>query len=157
MKNGGMGVDSDLSPEMFASRTEIAVRFRDLDAMGHVNNAVYFTFLEQGRVQYMRDIGHVPDTQDFGERYPFVVAEAGCRYLSPVSVDERLTVHTRVSRIGNKSFGFEYLITSALDGRKVASAWSYQVCYDYRSERSRPVYDWLVKGAEELEGKRLRI
>lgn len=157
-----------LTPADFRSRTEISVRFRDLDAMGHVNNAVYFTFLEQGRVQYMRDLNlpaGIAETKGAGggsalsvyqQRFPFVLVEAGCRYLAPVEIDTVLVVHTQMKSVGRKSFHFQYLITRKMDGQRVAVAWSAQVCYDYRSGRPRAVFPDLVERAERLEKRSLR-
>ena len=119
--------------ERFAFSTTLDVRWRDLDALAHVNNAVYFTYLEHGRVRYLRHLSLAPeDPTQIG----IIMAEASCRYLSPLRLAERVTVHVRIAEMRNSSFTFEYAVTGG-DGRLAATASTVQVCYDY--EAARPV------------------
>ena len=147
------------NPSQYAVHCEIEVRFRDLDAMGHVNNAVYFTYFEVGRTKYMRSLGHWPEEeasdQSMGEKYPFIMLDAYCRFRSPARLGEKLTVHLRIPALGKKSFRFEYLITGQ-DGRLVASGHSAQVTFDYRAGKSIEIPAWLAERVERLEGRTLR-
>ena len=82
-------IDLALTPADFRCWCDLAPRFRDLDAMGHVNNAVYFTFMEVARTRYVRDLQPgTPQPAAFAERFPFILAHAECRYLSAVTLDE---------------------------------------------------------------------
>lgn len=124
-------------PGAFPFHTEVAVRFRDVDAMGHVNNAVYLTFFEEARAALFRElVSAVPEGPSLEKRFPFILAEATCRYLSPVAVGELLRVHLRVSRTGARSFDFDYLITESASGRAVATGRTVQVAFDYSSRRT---------------------
>ncbi len=119
----------------FRFSTTLEVRWRDVDALGHVNNAVYMTYLEQGRVHYLRELGLVsggPD--DIG----MILAEVTCTYHAPLSMGEQVTVWVRVSELRNSSFIFEYRLEGQ-DGRLAATARSVQVCYDYAAGRSQPI------------------
>jgi acyl-CoA thioester hydrolase len=104
------------------------VRFRDCDAMGHVNNAVYFTYPEQARFKHWRVVhrrgGPFPDPG-------IILAHVECDYRSPAKLGEALEVRLAVSSIGRTSFQYEYEIVSAEDGRVIARAKSVQVAYDY--------------------------
>jgi acyl-CoA thioester hydrolase len=126
-----------VSKELFRFSTTVVVRWRDLDAMNHVNNAVYFTYLEQARVHYLRELGLVPDVPS---GIGFILAEAHCQFKSPLKLGERVTVHTRVSELGRSSFVFEYRMEGE-DGRLAAEAHTTQVRYDYESGRSTPLSD----------------
>ena len=130
--------------------TEINVRFRDLDAMGHVNNAVYLTYFEESRVEYFRALsrgsGIAPEDMEF------VVAEIKCVYHSPAMLQERLLVGIRASQVGNKSFRFEYRIEEKETGRLVASGYSVQGSYDYSARRSVPLPKELLEGIRQLQG-----
>lgn len=117
----------------FAFSTSLDVRWRDLDALSHVNNAVYFTYLEHARVNYLRHLGLAGDDPS---RIGIIMAEAQCSYRSPLRLGEHVTVHVRVAELRNSSFSFEYEITGA-DGRLAATAATVQVCYDY--DAARPV------------------
>ncbi|MFH1529918.1 MAG: thioesterase family protein [Pseudomonadota bacterium] len=128
------------SPADFRFSRNLEVRFRDLDGMDHVNNAVFLTYFEQGRVGYYRALGLEPGPGTAAtRRYPFILGEVRCRFLSPLLFGETPRVHLRTTRIGSKSFTFQYLITVDEDGRAVATGDSTQVYYDYDAMRSVPV------------------
>ncbi len=116
--------------------TPIDVRFRDLDAMGHVNNAVFFTFFEEGRLAFF--ISASP-----GDKFPgfdFILAHISCDYLKPVTIDDRLTLQIRVGKIGGKSFTFDYAVCDRNDADVLyATGNSVQVCYNYEREETMTV------------------
>ncbi|RME25147.1 MAG: acyl-CoA thioesterase [Deltaproteobacteria bacterium] len=139
--------------EEFRVHCDIEVRFRDLDALGHVNNAVYLTYFEMARVRYMQRLGHEELDGPPGKVFPFVLLDVYCRYHSPVVLGERVRVYIRCSRIGTSSFEFEYRMESLGDGRLVASGRSTQVHFDYSAGRAVPVPDWLREKVKSLEGR----
>jgi len=126
-----------MNEQLFRFSTTVEVRWRDLDAMNHVNNAVYFTYLEHARVHYLRELGLVPESPS---GIGFILAEACCQFKSPLSLGERVTVRIRVSDLGRSSFVFRYRMEGE-DGRLAAEAHTTQVRYDYDSERSVPLSD----------------
>ena len=85
---------------------ELSPRFRDTDAMGHINNAVYVTYLEVGRQEYWKRISQVPDYR----RVPFILAHVTIDFRSEALVNEVLEVATRCEWIGTRSFAFRYEI-----------------------------------------------
>src|SRR5512135_3482227 len=99
------------------------IRFRDCDAMGHVNNAVYSTFLEEARIEVL---GGLAD---------FILARVEIDFRSELRAGEEIEVRTRCSRIGTKSLDLEHEIHA--NGRLVAQGKSVLVGYDY--ERSESV------------------
>ena len=105
------------------------VRFRDCDAMGHVNNAVYSTYLEEARIGVL------------GGLNDFILARVEIDFRSELRMGEEVEVRTRCPRIGTKSFDLEHVI--AADGRVVAEAKSVLVSYDYERGESVPVPDEL--------------
>lgn len=118
-----------------------SVIFRDLDAMGHVNNAVYFTYMETARTTFfVRRLGLATPRE-----LPVIVAEATCTYHSALSMGEEVRVQMGVSRIGQRSFDLDYRMKAG-DGRLVASARTAMVTYDYESARAIPI----PKDLEEL-------
>ncbi|MGE5815197.1 MAG: acyl-CoA thioesterase [Acidobacteriota bacterium] len=108
------------------------VRFRDCDAMGHVNNAVYLTYLEQARFKHWRALWHYAE-----DRFPdpgIILAHVECDYRSPAKLGEAIEVRLAVSKMGRTSFQYEYEILSAEDGRLIAEAKTVQVAYDYAKQ-----------------------
>jgi acyl-CoA thioester hydrolase len=143
----------ELAPSDFRYCHPIEVRFRDLDAMGHVNNAVYATYFEVARGGYLRALGCWPDEdRDLFERFPFVVLDLYCRFLSPVVIDEGLEVRLCTSHLGSTSFTFDYLISSTRDGRPVARGRSTQVFYDYGAGHATEIPDEMRRAIEAYEG-----
>lgn len=126
-------------------------RFRDTDAMGHINNAVYVTYLEVARQEYWRALD---GTQDY-RRVPFILAHVTIDFRSEALVNEALLLGCRCVRIGGKSFAFEYEIREKTGGRLVVEAASVQVCYDYDRRATIPVPDDLRRAIERLEGRSL--
>lgn len=115
--------------------TELKVRFRDVDAMGHMNNAVYFSFMEQARTEYYMKITGKQRLDEF----EMILASATCNFRSPVAWGETVVVRVWPSRIGASSFTLKYELRVKEDGRLVADGESVQVAYDYERQRSRPI------------------
>jgi acyl-CoA thioester hydrolase len=128
--------------EGYPISARIEVRWRDIDALGHVNNAVYFTYLEIGRSRYWDQVFQARTIRDIH----FIVASIQCDFLSQVSYGEPLEVGIRIPSVGRTSFDFEYEIRAVEDGRPVARARSAQVLYDYsRNEKTPLTEEWLEK------------
>ena len=140
-----------LDTRQYKCRFEVEVRFRDLDPMGHVNNAVYFTYFEMARTAYVKALGLRFEGGSFQKAFPFIMAEIGCSYLSAAQITDVLKVHTRIARLGRKSFEYDYLVTSSTDGRNVATGQSVQVYYDYQTGQTLPIPDDFAKLIEEYE------
>jgi acyl-CoA thioester hydrolase len=116
--------------------TDVAVRYRDLDTYGHVNNAVYLTYCETARTRLLRETFDVPfDDLDYG----FVLARAAVDFRRPVTDAEAVTVGVAVTRIGTTSFTTEYDLR--VDDEPVADAESVQVVVDPRTRETVPVPD----------------
>jgi len=138
-----------LIAETFHCSTPIKVRFRDLDAFGHVNNAVYFTFMEMARVEYFRQIGLLKN--DFPSPF-FIIAEATCQFKAPIEMDTPLQVQVRVSRLGNSSFDMEYRFVDEASGAVLATGRTVQVTFDYAANRSVPLPDEWRAAIVQFEG-----
>jgi acyl-CoA thioester hydrolase len=105
------------------------VRFRDCDAMGHVNNAVYSTFLEEARIEVL---GGLTD---------FILARVEIDFRAELRAGEEIEIGTRCSRIGTKSLELEHEIS--VGGRVAAEARSVLVGYDYSLAESVPLPEEL--------------
>jgi acyl-CoA thioester hydrolase len=110
-----------------------SVRFGDLDAMGHVNNAVYLTYLESARTEFLLELGLVRRLEDLG----IVVARVEIDFRSPVRFRETVAVGVRAAGFGRKSFALEYRIEAG--GRLAAEARSVCVAYDYDKRETKTI------------------
>ena len=86
----------------------IEVRYGDLDPQQHVNNARYLTFIEQARIAYVQALG-LWDGNSFDD-IGIILAEAKVSYRSPILWGQIVQVGVRVTRLGNKSFDWAYII-----------------------------------------------
>jgi len=120
----------------FRHRTRLEVRFRDIDAFGHVNNAVTSTYVEQARVRYLRDVLAVEPVG----LMPLILAMIKIDYLSPILFNDTVDVGSRVDWIGTSSIAMSHGLW-ADDGRELARASSVLVTYDYDQARPMPVPD----------------
>ena len=114
----------------FVHREE--VRFRDLDGMGHVNNAVFLTYLEQARLAWFGSDDDLP-LRDV------ILARTEIDFRAPVQWGETVEIGVRPSRLGTKSFELEYELRSG--ERLVAEARSVLVGYDYARAESIEIPD----------------
>ena len=139
-----------MTVEIFHCSTPVTIRFRDLDAFGHVNNAVYFTFMEMARVAYFAQLGLLK-SGEFPSPF-FIIAEATCQFKAPIDMETPLIVQVRVSRLGNSSFDMEYRFVDDVSGTVLASGRTVQVTFDYAANRSVPLPDEWRAAITQLEG-----
>ncbi len=116
----------------------IAVRYLDVDAMNHVNNAVYVTYLEIARTRLWQErIAATASARDI----PFIVARVVVDFRSPIGLEDEVRAGVAVTRIGRTSFTLGYRITAS--GRLAAEAETVQVSYDYAAGQPMPIDDDL--------------
>lgn len=122
--------------DSFKYKTAIETRFADFDMMGHVNNAVYFTFMEIGRSKYWKQA-----IQWDWKKTGVVIASASLNYITPVLIDDKISLYVRTSRIGTSSFDLEYLLVKLTNGDEVVCSRGKTVCvaYDYERQISVPI------------------
>lgn len=138
-------------PERWTIVAPLRPRFRDTDAMGHINNAVYVTYLEVARQEYWRAFR---DNADY-RVVPFILAHVTIDFRSEALMRETLELCIRCSHVGNRSFGFEYRIREEKTKRLVVEARSVQVFYDYETKQSIPCPDDMRASLEAFEGRSL--
>jgi acyl-CoA thioester hydrolase len=113
----------------------LRVRFRDVDVIGHVNNAVYFTYMEQARTEYWMQLFHLSDLNQIS----FIVAHAECDFKIPARFGDELEVSIRTTSVRNTSFVWEYEIRNVANSELMAAGKTIQVYYNYAQRKSVPV------------------
>lgn len=131
----------------FRFKVPIAVRFGDIDAMGHVNNALFATYFEVGRAEYFRQVLGVRSFREID----FIMARIEIDFLRPVFLYQEVNLGLGVSRIGSTSFDFEYLLLAS--GEKAAAGRSIQVFFDYEKGEKKPVPERFKEAVAAFEGE----
>lgn len=136
--------------ERFHLWIAVPVRWGDMDAFGHVNNAKYFTFCESARIAYFEAIGLGPQTTT-PVHGPSVVT-ATCNFRRQVHYPATLEVGVRAARIGRTSFPLEYGIFVEGTDELVADGSSVVVWVDYGAGKSTPLPEDLKQRIRDLDG-----
>jgi acyl-CoA thioester hydrolase len=136
--------------EKFRHKISVKVRFSDLDAMGHVNNASYLSYLEEARLAYYNHILKM-DTNNLD--FNAVIAKIEIDYIDQIRLGDNVEVYTRTAKIGNKSSDVEHLVVVTNNGNKkiAAKALTKLVSFDYRKNISVPVSEEAKKTIEGFE------
>ena len=138
--------DRRRSMSAYSSETELDVRYRDVDAVGHVNNAVYVTYLEQARTQYVEGV-----LEESTVDLDVAIASLNIDYERPIFFGETVTVRLRVSDLGTSSIIMEYEILA--DGARAATAETVMVPFDADTGSSRPIPELWRERIEADEGR----
>ena len=112
-----------------------AVRFRDIDVLGHVNNASYFTYMESARTEFWLKVFGGKDLYDLN----FIVVHAECDFKKPAHFGDHIEVGLRTSSIGKSSFVWDYEIKNSESSELFAVGKTIQVFYDHKEKKSKPV------------------
>lgn len=137
----------------------IEIRYRDVDAQRHVNSAVYFTYLEQARANYLLHLG-LWAGDDF-DQIGIILAEQACSYRAPIFFGQPLEVGVCAERLGTKSLHFKYVLRHATSHQNFAQATTILVAYSYAQEASVAIpEEWREKiesyesATDDVDGRR---
>ncbi len=133
----------------FPTHLPQSVRWADMDALGHVNNAMYFTYCESARMHYFHVVG-IGEVRLLNGEGP-TLASATCNFRQQVKHPANLEVGVKVVKLGNTSFTLQYGIFDTASDTLVADGTSVVVWFDYGAGRSRPVPDWLRNAINALD------
>jgi acyl-CoA thioester hydrolase len=125
----------------------VDVRFRDVDAMGHVNNAVYSTYMEQARLDYLEDVVGEGIFGDVG----VVIADLHVDFARPIDYEESVVVGVRTGELGTSSIPVEHEIRA--DGTVAATAEGSLVTYDSEAGEATPIPEVWRERIRAHEGR----
>lgn len=137
---------------LFKHFIPIQVRYIDIDQQGHVNNATFLSYIEQGRVEFLNTVLPNNDFQKNG----LIIARTEIDYFEPIFLHEKnIICGTRIASWGNKSFIFENILITSQKTLK-AFAKSIMVCFDYTQNKSIPVPEEWKDLVREFEKNQAR-
>ena len=128
----------------------VEVRWADVDSRGHVNNARFFTYMEQARAHYFETLG-IWDGKDL-DQWGSVVAETRCTFLVPVYFGQVVNVGVRTSHLGDKSMEMVYSLRDHASDQELARGVSIQVAYNYEHGKSVRIPDRWRDAIQAFEG-----
>jgi acyl-CoA thioester hydrolase len=137
--------------DAFRHRTRLEVRFRDIDAFEHVNNASFFTYIEEARIKYILEVLEIEEV----ERLPMILAAVQIDFRKPILFGQVVEIGTQVDWIGRTSFSMSHRLTATPDDRLVAEAATVLVAYDYAAAGAIPVPDAWRSAFARWEGRDL--
>lgn len=132
--------------------TEIPVAWGgEMDALNHVNNVVYFRYLETARIEYFREIALMDEIQNTG--IGPVLGETSCRYKLPVTYPDTLYVGSRVSELKDDRFTMEYEIVSKKLGAVTSSGTAKVVMFNFKTNLKANLLPSLVDAIKAIESR----
>lgn len=135
----------------FNHSTPIQLRFVDMDAFGHINNANYLTYLEEARIKYLDDIIH----WDYGwSKNAIIMARTEIDFKMPALYKDIVKIYTRCTKLGTKSFTLEYKMIKIENGEEIilAMALTVVVMYNYEIKSSVNVPEEWKEAIRKFEG-----
>lgn len=140
-----------MNQDKYPFEVVVEVAFRDIDAFGHVNNAVFFSYMEYARVKYAIELFSGTDlASESLLDIPLILVHASCTYHSPALFGEELLLGVGLSRFGNKSFDLLYRFAGE-DGRLIATGKTIQVMYDYGTSSAFPIPQTIKDKVEAFQ------
>jgi len=133
---------------------DVVVRWGDMDSLGHVNNIVYLQYFETARIEYLVHLGLDPPGPTWRE-FGLIIAANSCRFITPVTFPDTLSVGARVSAIGEDRLIMDHVAVSQRLGKVAAEGDAVVVSYDYVAGRRTPFPEDVREAITALEGREL--
>ncbi|UVW27342.1 thioesterase family protein [Massilia sp. H6] len=132
-----------MSSKQLVHTMTMPIRWGDMDAMGHVNNTVYFRYIETARIAWLEQVGALPDPSSEGP----VIVSAHCSFLKQLTYPGQIEVTTWVGPPGRSSFEVSHEIRLVGPGGQAgalhAEGGAKVVWVEFRAEKSKPLPDRL--------------
>ncbi|MBB4037388.1 acyl-CoA thioester hydrolase [Dysgonomonas hofstadii] len=141
----------EIKPETFNTTLPVQIRFNDIDAMGHINNNIYFSYFDLGKTDYFDRIRPTSISWTDGL---IVVAHIEVDFLSPIFYKEKIVVDSKIIKLGDKSGVFLQQIRNVKNGDIKCRCQSVFVTYNAHTQASMPIPDdWreAISKYEKLE------
>lgn len=140
----------------FKFSTEIRVRLNETDAVGIIFHGHYFTYMDVGRVDYLRNL----DLMEAGrpiKGFDNVVVHSSCDFRSPARYDDPVVIHVRIGEIGRSSFRFEFLFFHKRTNKLLASGQSIHCAIDIETMTAAELPEVFRETIQRYEGPDLTV
>lgn len=143
-----MEVMNEITRERFNHFMPITVRWGEMDALGHVNNTVFYRYSEDGRLDY---IGRVTDRGPSRADVGPILADLRCSFLQQLRFPASVEIATRTRAIGRSSLKVQQALFRAGEDQPVAVYEAIVVWFDYGAQKSVPVPEDVRGRIREIE------
>ncbi len=141
-------MEIEVKEEVFRSSLPIQIRFNDIDALGHINNNVYLSYFDLGKITYFDNLkaSYVSWTDGM-----IVVARIEVDFIAPVFYKEKIAVETKITKVGNKSAVFLQQVRNTLTNEIKCRSTSVVVAYNPKTMTAMPIPEIWRNGMSEFE------
>ncbi len=130
----------------------VQVRYVETDMQGHVFFGNYFTYFDVGLIEYLKAVGY--SYNDFIEAgLDFFYVATDCQYQGRAFFDDSLHVHTRINKMGNTSFTFEFAVFEETEDRPICTGHIVAVTVDLKTRAKVPVPEKFRKAVSDFESR----
>lgn len=130
----------------------VQIRFNDIDVVGHLNNSIYFSFLDLGKMQYFNEI--MKDRITW-KQVPVVIVNINIDFYSQTFIDERLEVLTQTVRLSDRSLTLEQRIVNPVTGDVKCVARTVMAGFDVSTGKSAPIPEEWKQAVRNFEGRNI--
>ncbi len=127
----------------------VPVAWGEMDAMGHVNNIIYFRYFETVRIEYFNRLDMMTYSRETG--IGPILASTECRFKTPLQYPDTVIVGTKILSMEDDRFVMGYEVFSTKLKRIAAEGEGVIVTYDYRNNKKVPIPDVLRAKIAALE------
>lgn len=132
-------IKPEFDQNLFPHWTTIPIRFRDLDPLKHVNNAIFSTYYEEARITFIQDAGKLADELKNG--FSFVLANLEIAFINPVEYPANLLIGSGIEKLGNTSITSFQAIYKDDDKKLISVAEAHGVWFDLSNQRPSRIPD----------------
>lgn len=135
----------------FRHHLPVQIRFNDIDVLGHLNNSVYFTFMDLAKTRYFQAV--LSEKLRWGQ-VGVVIVNVNCDFCAPVFFDDDIEVETAVTAIGEKSLTLEQHVFSPADGQVKCRCTTVMAGFDPKTLTSAPILPEWRAALEAYENRK---
>lgn len=135
---------------IFPSKLQLRIDWSEMDLFGHVNNVMYFKYIQASRVNYWEISGLVKHFKE--DRIGPILANTTCKFMRPLHYPGNITIQAEVEFMKNTSFGIHHQILNEA-GELAAEAHDVIVYYDFNTNEKANIPDSFRQAVTQLEGR----
>ena len=129
------------------------VKFHEVDMLGVCNNAVYFNYFEDARIDYLQNLSQKYELEEFLKNDSFVImAHNEIDYINSLHLNDEVTVYTRIDKVSKSSFSFRHYILRDSEKKAIAEGGGVLVHIDKNSRKSLPLPEEFHRAIMDFEG-----